>query len=210
MAKFTARPDLDEVVAREFAAPEVTDVAKDAMGEARRLAPATKTWTSMGDGGVREQHVRAHGQVRPDNLRFELDSYEYDVRKPRPVATTSRKGDGSGWDGPKAKMAAGHHTYLREPRDGSAHALVAVVNCRCFLVRDPQGIARLVRRTPTTVTGTLAKSTVYVEGDYMIQVEFGDRYPRADGEVMDEEGTLFMHTAAMNTAARRNRLRPRR
>lgn len=92
--------------------------------------------------------------------------------------------------------------YNLETRAGwyIANGIVAH-NCRCELQTDPQGIARLVRRTPTRVAGTKVSATVYVRGPHVLGAEFGETYPLPSG-AKHEDGTYFMRRTARQMRAR--------
>lgn len=203
MAKFKPAPDLEEKVLR-LITPPVVRIAGQVEREAKALAPPTKTWISMRDGGVRRQHRRVDGDEIPDNLKFELTSFEWDVQHPGHMGPmTNRRGgtsrDGGG-DG-DAPLVEGHHTYLRQPRDTTAGAYIAVINCRCRIESDPDGIAKLISRGAPVRRGHTLTVTVVCEGDYVRQAEYGEEYPgELGGGVV--EGVHFMRRAAANVAAK--------
>lgn len=177
-AKFTPVPDLDELIAT-MAVDEVTAVARDVSNEAKRLAPALKEWNSMEDGRVRREHRKAEGQLRPMNLRFELDTHPWD----------------------REHRGLGESTFLLYPRDQSdPRVIVNLRNCRCWLVVDPDGIARMVHYRRAQVSGTSVKAMAYASGEWVVETEFGDVYD--GGQVV--EGSRFMGRAASSVAQRRN------
>lgn len=197
---FTARKDLGAVVAR-MVTDELTRIAESVADDARRNAPPTKTWVSVRDGHVRDPHVKADGQEVPENARFKLNAYEWDVQHPGAHGGTIRRGDGTGWDGPQARTVPGVYSYLNEPRDQTSGTFVQIVNCRCRIQVDQDGIARMVRVVPAVARGSRAVAYVVAEGDGVVVAEKGDVYP---GPVTDPiaHGSYFMRRAAM---AARNR-----
>jgi hypothetical protein len=176
MAKFTAAPGLEAKVA-QMIAPHVARIAHQVEVEAKRLAPPTKRWVTMGDDRVRPTHVKAQGQEVPGNLRFSINSMEWD-RKHRGV---------------------GAKTYMREPRDESSRAVANIKNCRCTTSVDPQGIARNITTGQPIVTGKRVTVIVSVAAPMVVEAEFGTVYP--GGLVAD--GTHFMARAAAMVAIRR-------
>lgn len=207
-AKFTPTPGLDHLVAALFAKPAVERVVAEVQAEAKKNAPPTKRWVSMDDGGVRRQHVLAHGQEAVDSLPFVLTSYEWDVQHRHAVVDVVKRGDGSGWDGPDAKLVNGHHTYLMYPRDTTPGAYVAVVNCRCMSHPIPDGISKLVKRTPVTVVGTKVAGKVYADGKLAVEAEYGQLFFEGIGEHnYMGQGASYMHRAVWTV---RNRHRARR
>ena len=198
-AKFTPITGLDEEVAVRIVAEAVGTIAREVQEEAKRRAPPTKEWVSMGDNAVRKQHRRVNSQVRPDNLRFQLTAYLWDLQHPHAIGAPVKRGTGGGWDGPDADMVEGAFSYLLAPRDQTAGAYVAIVNCRCVLLMHPDGISKLIKRTRTRVLGTKVQAVVYAQGEFMIEAEYGDVYP---GDLFSP-GTWFMTGAAIAVAARR-------
>lgn len=206
MGKFTPRTDLDLVVARMIA-PSVNRIAHEVVADtARKLAPPTKTWATVGDDAVRRTHVEAEGQEVADNVRFKLTAFEWDVQHPgASYDVPIKRGDGSGWTGPDARTVPGVHTYLLEPRDPTGGAFVQIVNCRCSIVTNPEGVARFVKVDEAVPVGTRVTATVYAEGEIPLQAEHGDLYP-FPVSIPVAKGTLFMHRAAVQAA---NTLRAR-
>ena len=198
MARVTLRPDLNQVIARMIA-PQINEAAHETAQVAKELAPPTKRWFNQGDDGVRTQHVHAEGQEVPDNIRFKLPAYEWDVKHPGVTDSVVRVGDGSGWTGPQAKTVPGVHSYLLEPRDHTGGAYIAIVNCRCGVVKDPQGIAQYVTVKDAVPTGTNVKALVVADGPGVTEAEHGDVYP-FPVTIPVAKGTLFMHRAAVVAA----------
>lgn len=207
MAKFTAVPGLNELVA-EMIAPELTNIAEFVADKARSYAPPTKKWRNVGDSRVRPSHVHAGGQEVPDNLRFELTAFEWDVKHPGAsrVGGRDQTGDGSGWDGPAARTVPGVKSFLKFPRDHTGGHLVQILNCRCGVVMDPDGVAKLVKVEAAVARGTKVTATVVAEGSHVHGAEYGDVYPSPVLEPV-AKGTFFMHRAAV---AAENELRARR
>ena len=131
MGKVNLRPDLNTVVAR-MVKPNITAIARATEATAKRNAPPTKQWVSLDDGRVRTSHMLAHGAVLPDNLRFTLKAFLWDVQNPQPggVMGDLQRGMpyGDGWaDVPEEY--AGSSSYLLKPRDRTGEHFVQIVNC---------------------------------------------------------------------------------
>lgn len=176
MAKFTPEPGLEMQLARMLA-PAVQRIAQQVEVEAKRLAPPTKRWVTVGDERVRPTHVAAQGQVVPENLRFKLNSMDWDIEH----------------------RGVGPYTYMREPRDRSSRAIANLKNCRCVAHKDPDGIARHINTGQPVVAGKRVTVTVSVEAPLVVEAEVGTVYP---GNLI-AEGTFFMSRAAAIVAARR-------
>ncbi|PNG22429.1 hypothetical protein [Streptomyces cahuitamycinicus] len=176
MAKFTPAPGLEEALAR-MVAPHVHRIARQVQFEAQRLAPPTKRWVTMGDDRVRPTHVKAQGQVVPGNLRFAINSMDWD-RRHRGV-------------GPK--------TYMLEPRDQTSRAVANLKNCRCATHTDPQGISRHINTGQPVISGKKVTVTVSVAAPMVVEAEVGTVYP---GNLV-ADGAFFMSRAAGIVAARR-------
>ncbi|MFE6185463.1 hypothetical protein ACFQ6U_13660 [Streptomyces sp. NPDC056465] len=175
MAKFKPAPGLEEKLALMLA-PAVQRIARQVEIEAKRLAPPTKTWVTVGDDKVRPTHVNAQGQVVPGNLRFELDSMQWDIEH----------------------RGVGAHTYMLQPGDRSSRAIANLKNCRCSMHRDPDGIARHINTGQPVVTGKKVTVTVSVQAPKVVEAEVGTVYPGG----LVAEGTFFMSRAAALVAAR--------
>ncbi|MET7573411.1 hypothetical protein ABZT04_33675 [Streptomyces sp. NPDC005492] len=175
-AKFTPNQGLEEALARMIA-PAVQRIAHQVEIEAKRLAPPTKRWVTVGDDKVRPTHVAAQGQEVPGNLRFSINSMEWDIKH----------------------RGVGAQTYMLEPRDESSRAVANLKNCRCTTHSDPEGIARHINTGQPVVAGKKVTVTVSVQAPKVVEAEVGTVYPgnlRADG-------THFMSRAAAIVAARR-------
>ncbi|MCG8971746.1 phage head morphogenesis protein [Streptomyces sp. CL12-4] len=175
-AKFTPAQGLEEQLARMLA-PAVQRIAHQVEVEAKRLAPPTKRWVTVGDDKVRPTHVNAQGQVVPGNLRFTLDSMQWDIKH----------------------RGVGPHTYMTEPRDRSSRAIANLKNCRCSMHKDPDGIARHINTGQPVVAGKKVTVTVSVQAPMVVEAEVGTVYP---GNLV-ADGTHFMSRAAAIVAARR-------
>ncbi|MFD0351757.1 hypothetical protein ACFQ0M_48040 [Kitasatospora aburaviensis] len=79
MAEFTPVPGLENLVAA-MVAPEVGRIGDKIATQAKRLAPPTKQWVTVGDDRVRHTHVQTEGQTVPNNLRFKVPSMDWDRR----------------------------------------------------------------------------------------------------------------------------------
>lgn len=200
MAGFKARKDLDEVVAHMIR-PEVGRIAEEAGRVAKRHAPATKQWVSMRDGKVRDPHVHADGDTLPDNLRFKLTAFAWDLEHPGALPIEVEKGGTGNSKWPDAQTVPGRHSYLRFPRDKSQGHLVQIINCRCQLEMDPEGVARMISVTEATVVGTKVSAKVVASGDYVVQAERGDVYEYD----LIAEGEWFMRKAVLEMGARARR-----
>ncbi|MFD3514909.1 hypothetical protein [Streptomyces sp. NPDC058657] len=176
MPKFTPNPALESLLA-QMIAPHVQRIAHQVEVEARRLAPPTKRWVTVADDQVRPTHVQAHGQVVPGNLRFTLNSMDWD-RKHRGV---------------------GANTYMLQPRDQSSRAVANLRNCRCTTAVDPDGIARNISTGQPVITGKKITVTVTARAPMVVEAEVGTVYP---GQLA-ANGTHFMARATAAVAARR-------
>ncbi|MFF9901229.1 hypothetical protein [Streptomyces longispororuber] len=176
MAKFTPAPGLEAQLARMIA-PHIQRIAHQVEVEAKRLAPPTKRWVTMADDRVRPTHVAAQGQVVPGNLRFAINSMDWDRRH----------------------RGLGAKTYMREPRDQSSRAVANIKNCRCTTAVDPQGIARNITTGQPIITGKKVTVTVTARAPMVVEAEVGTVYP---GNLV-ADGTHFMARAAAIVAARR-------
>jgi hypothetical protein len=176
VAGFTAVPGLEAIVARMIA-PAVEDIGRQVEEEAKKLAPPTKQWITVEDDKVRVTHRAAHGQIVPDNLRFSVPSMDWDMKH----------------------RGVGPITYFKQPRDESSRAVANLKHCRCITRTDEEGIAREVNRTGAVFEGHEVKVTVYAQGKWIIQAEYGTVYPGN----LPAPGTHFMARAAANVATRR-------
>ncbi|MER6109381.1 hypothetical protein [Streptomyces hirsutus] len=175
-AKFTPARGLEEQLARMLA-PAVRQIAVRVEVEAKRLAPPTKQWVTVGDDRVRPTHVKAQGQVVPGNLRFKINSMDWDKRH----------------------RGVGEYTYMLQPKDRTSRAIANIRNCRCTTHKDPDGIARHIRTGQPVVAGKKVTVTVSVSADQVVEAEVGTVYPGN----LRAEGTFFMSRAAAAVAARR-------
>ncbi|MFJ3793566.1 hypothetical protein [Kitasatospora sp. NPDC090091] len=174
MAEFTPVPGLEALVAAMIA-PEVGEIADKVAAQARRLAPPTKQWITVGDDRVRHTHVQTEGQSVPDNLRFEVPSMDWDRRH----------------------RGLGAHTYMKAPRDQTSRAVANIKNCRCHTTLDPAGISRGINSGPPIVAGNRVTVTVVCEGDLVVQAELGDVYPGG----LVAAGAHFMARATRTVSA---------
>ncbi|MEU6460337.1 hypothetical protein [Streptomyces sp. NPDC046976] len=175
-AKFTPVRGLEEALAR-LIAPHVQRIAQQVEIEAKRLAPPTKQWVTVGDGRVRPTHAAAQGQEVPGNLRFSINSMDWDIKH----------------------RGVGPQTYMLQPRDESSRAVANLKNCRCTTHNDPEGIARNINTGQPIVAGKKVTVTVSAAGPMVVEAEVGTVYPgnlRADG-------AHFMSRAAAIVATRR-------
>ncbi|TXS56545.1 hypothetical protein [Streptomyces sp. t39] len=175
MAKFTPARGLEEQLARMLA-PAVHRIARQVEIEAKRLAPPTKRWVTVGDNRVRPTHVAANGQEIPDNLRFKITSMRWNVEH----------------------RGVGPHTYMLKPLDQSSRAVANLKNCRCSAHKDPDGIARHINTGQPIVAGKKVMVTVSVKAPLVVEAEVGTVYPGN----LRAEGTWFMSRAAATVAAR--------
>ncbi|MFJ4880065.1 hypothetical protein ACIP93_33325 [Streptomyces sp. NPDC088745] len=176
MAKFTPAQGLEEQLARMLA-PDVRRIAHQVEIEAKRLAPPTKRWVTVGDDRVRPTHIAANGQEVPGNLRFKLNSMRWDIEH----------------------RGVGAHTYMLEPLDRTSRAIANLKNCRCSAHREPDGIARHINTGQPVVAGKKVTVTVSVQAPMVVEAEVGTVYPGN----LRAEGTYFMSRAAGIVAARR-------
>lgn len=176
MAKFTPNPALESLLA-QMIAPHVQRIAHQVEVEAKRLAPPTKRWVTMADSRVRPTHIQAQGQVVPDNLRFTINSMDWDRRH----------------------RGVGANTYMLQPRDASSRAVANLKNCRCTTAVDPEGIARNISTGQPVITGKKVTVTVTARGPMVVEAEVGTVYPGS----LVADGTHFMARATAIVAARR-------
>ncbi|MFJ4342702.1 hypothetical protein [Streptomyces sp. NPDC088915] len=176
MAKFHAAPGLEQQLAAMIA-PHIHEIARDVEREAKRLAPPTKRWITVADDRVRPTHAAAHGQEKPANLRFEINSMDWDRRH----------------------RGVGPLTYMKGPRDESSRAVANIKNCRCTTRTIPDGIARNIRALPPVITGSTVTAKVVASGQFVIEAEVGTVYPGN----MEAVGAFYMARAAAIVAARR-------
>lgn len=184
-AKFTPKPGLDRMLAT-MCVDAVQGFVEQTEAEAKRQAPGTKAWQTARDVYVRRTHKGMDGVSMPENLRFKVQAYEWDVKHPG-VAPVARNEKG-GHQFRDAPIAPGVHNYMDGPRDGPASGLVQTISCRCQLVLDPDGVAKMVGHERATVSGTKVRGVVYAEGEHIMAAEYGDEYP--NGFV--GHGTHFM------------------
>jgi hypothetical protein len=129
-ARFIPRPGVDQQVAERLVQPVMHRVIDMLTDEARRRAPAAKTWVTMRDAKVRPTHVHADGQSIPANLRFLIE-----------------KVDGTGYE------------LARQPGD-RALSDANYYNCRCVTATVPQAIAETIHGTDVHVDGTVVHGSV--------------------------------------------------
>src|SRR4051794_25020120 len=110
----------------------VQDAAEEAARRARAAAPALKKWQTMEDSLVRHTHRKVNQQKVPANLRFELESMEWDMQH----------------------RGLGPKTYMLFPRDETSRAVVNIINCRCRLVIDENGVGQYVKVTQAKAEGS--------------------------------------------------------
>jgi len=195
-AEFHARSDLDQVVARMIVG-EVRRVVNETTAEAKRQAPGTKRWRTMRDPYVRRTHRGVDGTEIPENLRFEVQAYQWDLDHPGAVIIQQNNGGHSNGRG-NSPVAPGQFSYMMEPGDTSPGHAVQVIHCRCRLERDPLGIAKMIGATEVIAEGTKVSGTVYADGKGVKGAEYGDAYP--GGFV--SPGTFFMRATVAAMGAR--------
>ena len=196
-AKFKPVKGLDQLIAKMIV-DNVQDVVVATERQAKELAPPTKTWTSLGDSFVRKTHRAAHGDEVPENLRFTLDAYSWDIKHPGAVPV--QKANKGGHSLKDSATAPGFSSYMLEPRDHTQGHYVQSIHCRCFLVLDPEGVARMVSSQRAKAVGTKVSGLVYAEGKHVIGAEYGEVYP--DPNLPPAEGTYFMHRTVAAMGAR--------
>lgn len=174
---FTPVPDLNGIAAR-MVAPDVRRIAQRVEIEARKLAPATKRWVSMGDHLVRDTHRAAHQEPAiPENLRFAVPGQPWDIEH----------GLSPGID------------YLLHPKDTSTGLpldSVQHVHCRCLTALNPGAIASRIRTGPAEVYGDRVTVRVTCTAYKVVQAEYGETYPGG----VTSPGTHFMGRAAARVA----------
>lgn len=164
--------DLDSVIAARIARPAVERLTAQVAAEARARAPAAKTWVTAGDERVRRSHRDTDGQTIPANLRYKLPKMEY-VRNVGYVQI-------SGVD------------LARLPGD-PALPVHQAINCRCQSVEVAGAIARSIRSTHVTLSGTRVTAQVYTDFHRAAESEFG---------TSGDQAAHFMAGAVRAAAAR--------
>lgn len=175
MAKFHVEPGLEQKLAL-LLAPQVHQIARQVERQAKVFAPPTKKWVTVGDDRVRPTHVTANGQEVPANLRFKINSMQWDMQH----------------------RGLGPTTYMKAPRDESSRAVANIKNCRCQAHSIRDGISRNIRTLPPVVTGATITVKVIAEGDLVVPAEIGTVYPGN----LEAKGTYFMARAVAAVAAR--------
>jgi hypothetical protein len=153
-ATFTASTGLNERVA-QMIVPDVTRIARNVEDAAKTLAPSEKVWTTSGDVLVRKWHRDVAGQTVPSNLRFTLETPEWEIQH-----------EGYG----PTEMAA-------EPRD-RVLSYVNSVHCRCWLEYVPDGVSKTIHAEPARAMGTTCRSRVYCDHELAVTAEFGNDIDR--------------------------------
>ncbi|MBG7704921.1 hypothetical protein HCJ76_44370 [Streptomyces sp. MC1] len=176
MAKFTAVPGLEERLA-VMIAPKVEEIGRRVERQAKVFAPPTKKWVTVADNDMRPTHVAANGQEVPDNLRFQINSMQWD----------------------RDHRGVGPMTYMKFPRDESSRAVANLKNCECRADKIPDGISKNIRTLPPVVSGSKVTVTVVAEGEWVVAAEVGTVYP---GNLI-APGTFYMARAAAAVAANR-------
>lgn len=175
MATFHVEPGLEQKLA-QLIAPKIHEIARAVERQAKVFAPPTKKWITVADDKVRPTHVAAHGQEVPDNLRFKINSMDWDRRH----------------------RGVGALTYMKAPRDESSRAVANLKNCRCHAQSIPDGISRNIRALPPVITGSTVTARVIAQGEWVVPAEIGTVYPGN----LEARGTYFMARAAAAVAAR--------
>ncbi|MEU9925154.1 hypothetical protein AB0H51_28365 [Streptomyces griseoluteus] len=176
MAKFTAVPGLEERLA-VMIAPKVEEIGRRVERQAKVFAPPTKKWVTVRDNDMRRTHIAANGQEVPGNLRFEINSMQWD----------------------RDHRGIGAKTYMRFPKDESSRAVANLKNCECRADTIPDGISKNIRTTPPVVAGAKVTVTVVAEGRGVVAAEVGTVYP---GNLV-APGVFYMARAAAAVAAQR-------
>ncbi|MER7937937.1 MULTISPECIES: hypothetical protein [unclassified Streptomyces] len=153
-AKFHAVPGLEERLAL-LIAPDIKRIAERVERQAKLFAPPTKKWVTTADHEMRRTHIDANGQEVPDNLRFSVNSMDWD-RKHRGL-------------GPK--------TYFQFPRDETSRAVANLKNCACRMDTIPDGISKNIRTSEPVISGKKVTVTVVADGPGVVEAEVGTVYP---------------------------------
>lgn len=151
MARFRERKDLDQVVARMIV-PDVTRITRAAGDGAKEAAPPEKVWLTKMDEKVRPEHVKAHRQAVPKNLRFTLDTPEYDQRN----------------------YATGPIQMGRKPRDKKGFTPGNTAECRCFLGEIPDGVSKTIKAHAARAAGTRVTGRVTCDHKLASPAEYGN------------------------------------
>ncbi|RSS97253.1 hypothetical protein EF903_01660 [Streptomyces sp. WAC05292] len=175
MAKFHVEPGLEEKLAA-LIAPKIYEIAREVERQAKVFAPPTKKWVTVADDKVRPTHIAAHGQEVPANLRFKINSMQWD----------------------RDHRGVGPLTYMKAPRDESSRAVANLKNCRCHARTIPDGISRHINTRPPVVTGSTVTVKVVAVGEWVIPAEIGTVYPGN----LEAKGAYYMARAAAAVAAR--------
>lgn len=174
MARFTLSRGLEERLAARVA-DHVTSIARKVEDEAKDLAPPTKIWRTKRDTLVRHQHALADDQEVAENLRFKLESFDWD----------------------REHRGLGPYTYLLVPRDPTSRAYVNTVNCRCRTLPGT-GVADGITLEAARVTGTRVEARVVSASEWAVDAEYGTTYPGGQGY---SPGVRYMGRAVEHVAA---------
>jgi hypothetical protein len=147
---FDVAAGLDEKVA-QMIVPDITRIARQVEDGAKSLAPVEKVWTATLNADCRKWHRDTHGQTVPYNLRFTLDTPEWEIQH-----------EGYG----PTEMA-------REPKD-PVLSYVNRVHCKCWLSYVPDGVSKTIHAEPAHAAGTVTSAAVYCDHKLAVPAEFGN------------------------------------
>jgi Phage Mu protein F like protein len=171
MARFEPAPGLNERVAR-LVAPRVQKAADEVSEQWKANLPPEHEWVTMADALVRKTHRSAHGQKVPGNLRFVLDSPEYDRRH----------------------YGCGAQQQLRAPRDREGGTPGNTYNCRCQMKVSPEAIKQHVEVGRAVVSGAKARASVELRYPRIVESEYGtdkDEPTRAMGRALRDVAARY-------------------
>lgn len=151
MASFRAAEGLDEKLAR-LMLPAVNKLTRAAADGAKEAAPGDKAWITVEDSFVRPEHRKANGQRVPENLRFTLDSPEYDQQH----------------------YGAGPTQMGVAPRDEDGFTPGNTERCRCETAPAASSIAEHIQDQGARVEGTRVVGSVTCDHDMAVDAEFGN------------------------------------
>lgn len=168
MSRFTPAKGLNQTIAARIGVPAATHIARDLAAAAAAAAPPTKMWVTMGDALVRRWHRQAQGQTVPDNLRFTLNTPEWEQQH----------------------QGYGPREMARGPRDPDL-SYVNRVHCRCVLSLDADGVSATIHADPARLSRARATATVYCDHPLASASEFG-----TDGDIPARFMAIGVRTVA--------------
>lgn len=150
MAEFKAARGLNELAAK-LVVDQISRIAKEVADAAKVNAPASKTWKSQQDALVRKTHVKANGQEVPENVRFQVETPQYD----------------------REHYDAHAYQLMRYPHDEENATIGNLANCRCYALMDPEAVANAVKAAQAIQSGTKVSANITVKFNRIEESEYG-------------------------------------